>query len=220
VARVPVVGETTLPSVTEVDLRGFQLRLGAGDLRGQRPLVRDRLIDRLLLSGRRFQQVPGARELLGGKGVLRFELGDIGLVEIDLRLVGRLFEQVEKIALFDLGALDKQSLFQKRADPGDQRHTPNRLDAADKFVRLGDLPLGDADYPDRRRPARHRLRRGRRGRHRERNDQPETPSRRTIAHRGAPYACENGWRQRRLLAPPDRGKCASRKQLGFFFNPD
>ncbi len=115
------------------------------------------MVNLLLPSGRRLKQVPGARELLCGKGVLRFELGDIGLVEIDLRLKRRLFELVEEVALFDLGALDKFALFEKGGDAGDQRHASDRLDAADEFVRLRDVLASDAHDPDRRRPVRRGL---------------------------------------------------------------
>jgi hypothetical protein len=61
---VPLLGETTLPSVTfrgadfavdrgadlgvaEIDLGGFQLSLGGVDLRCQGTLIRDRLVDAL-----------------------------------------------------------------------------------------------------------------------------------------------------------------------------
>ena len=40
----------------------------------------------------------------------------------------------------------------KSADPGNQRHPPHRLDAADKLVGLGDLLALGAHDPDRRRP--------------------------------------------------------------------
>ena len=84
--------------------------------------------------------------------MLRFELRDIGLVEVHLRLKRRLLELVEQIALLDLGALDKQPLFEKRGDPCNERHPPDRLDAPDKLVGLRDLlPFGAHD-PDRRRP--------------------------------------------------------------------
>src|SRR4029453_2208647 len=95
-----------------------------------------------------------------GIAVLRFELRDIGLVVLYLRLKRRLLELVEEIAVFDLGALDKEPLFEKGGDPRDQRHPPDRLNATDKLVGLGDLlPLG-AHHTDRRRPAWRRLRLG------------------------------------------------------------
>ena len=72
------------------------------------------MVNLLLPSGRGLEQEPGARELLCGKGVLRFELGDIGLVEIDLRLERRLFEQVEEVALFT-SAPSTNSRFSRKA---------------------------------------------------------------------------------------------------------
>ena len=80
------------------------------------------------------------------------------LVGVDLGLKRRLLEQIEQIALLDLGALDKQPLFEKRGDPGDERHPAHRLDAADELVGLGDLLALGAHHADRRRPARRRLR--------------------------------------------------------------
>ena len=84
--------------------------------------------------------------------MLRLELGDIGLVVIDLGLERRLLEQIEEVALLDLGALDKQPLFEKGGDPGDQRHPPDRLDAADEFIGLGDLLALGRHHADCRRP--------------------------------------------------------------------
>ena len=101
---------------------------------------------------------PLERQL--GIAVLRFELSDIGLVVLDLRLKRRLFELVEEIPLFDLGALDKQALFEKSGDPRDERHPPDRLDAADELIGLSDLLALGPDHPHRRRPARRGLRLG------------------------------------------------------------
>jgi len=92
------------------------------------------LVDVLLLARGGFQQVLRARQLLLGKGVLSFELGDVGLVEIDLGLVGRLFEEIEEVALLDFLAFDKLPLFEKRADPRHQRYPSDRLDATDELV--------------------------------------------------------------------------------------
>ena len=89
-----------------------------------------------MLAGDGLQQILRALERQLGIAVLRFELRDIRLVGVDLRLKRRLLEEVEEIALLDLGALDKQPLFEKGGDPGDQRHPPDRLDAADKLVGL------------------------------------------------------------------------------------
>ena len=100
-----------------------------------------------------------------GVAVLRFELGDVGLVVLHLRLKRRLLEEVKKITLLDLGALDKEPLFEKRADPGDQRHPAYRLDAADKLVGFGDLLALGAHHPDRRRPGGRRLGPGGDGEH-------------------------------------------------------
>ena len=54
--------------------------------------------------------------------MLCFELSDIRLVEVHLRLKRRLLELVEEIVLLDLGALDKEPLFEKRGDPRNERH--------------------------------------------------------------------------------------------------
>ena len=104
-------------------------------------------------AGRRgLQQVLRALERQLGIAVLRFELRDVGLVVVDLRLKRRLLELVEQIALLDFGALDKKPLFEKGGDPRHQRHPPDRLNAPDELVGLRDLlPLGTHD-PDRRRP--------------------------------------------------------------------
>ena len=111
------------------------------------------MIDGLLLAGRRFYQVLRASQLLLGISVLGFELRDIRFVGVDLRLKRRLLEEVEEIALFDLGAFDEQALFEIGADPGDERHPSDGLNAADEFVGLRDLlPLG-AHHPDRGRAA-------------------------------------------------------------------
>jgi hypothetical protein len=92
--------------------------------------------------------------------VLGIELRDISLVEIDLRLKRRLFEQIEKVAFFDFGALDELSLVEKRANPRHQGYSSDRLDAADEFVRLRDLLLLHTHDANRRRPSRRRLRPG------------------------------------------------------------
>src|SRR5262249_38782248 len=139
-------------SVAEIDLGRLQLRLRRGDLRRQGALVRDVLVELLLLSGGRLQQVAGPRELLLGKSVLRLELGDIGFVGIDLGPERRLLEQIEEVALLDLGPLDKLPLFEKRGNARDQRYPPDRLNAADEFVALGDLLAFGPDHADRRRP--------------------------------------------------------------------
>src|SRR5260370_35143803 len=104
-----------------------------------------------LLAGDGLQQILRTLERQLGIAVLRFELGDIGLVVLYLRLKRRLFELVEKIALFDLGALDKQPLFEESADPGDQRHPADRLNAPDKLVGMRDLLALRAHDPDCRR---------------------------------------------------------------------
>ena len=100
----------------------------------------------------RLQQVLRALERQLGIGVLRLQLRHIRLVSLDLRLKRRLLEAVEEIALLDLGALDEEPLFEKRADPGNERHPTHRLDAADELVGLGDLLALGAHHPDRRRP--------------------------------------------------------------------
>src|SRR5262249_25618622 len=81
--------------------------------------------------------------------VLRLELFDIRLVGIDLSLKGGLLQEVEEIALLDLGTFHKQSLLKKSADPGNQCHPPHRLDAPDKLLGLGDLLALGAHDPDR-----------------------------------------------------------------------
>ena len=71
---------------------------------------------------------------------------------LDLRLERRLLEEVEEITLLDLGAFDEEPLFEKGGDPGDQRHPPHCLNAADELVGLGDLlALGPHDPDTRRR---------------------------------------------------------------------
>ncbi len=113
-----------------------------------------------MLAGDSLQQILRALERQLGIAVLRFELRDIGLVVLHLGLKWRLLEEVKEIALFDLGALDKLPLFEKGCDPRDERHPPDRLNATDKLIGLGDLlPLGAHD-PDRRRPAGRWLRPG------------------------------------------------------------
>ncbi len=86
--------------------------------------------------------------------MLRLQLGDIGLAVVDLGLERRLLEQIKEVALLDLGALDKQPLFEKGGDPGNQRHPPDRLDAADELVGLGDLLALGRHHADGRRPGR------------------------------------------------------------------
>ena len=83
--------------------------------------------------------------------MLRFELSDVRLVEVDLRLKRRLLELVEEVVPLNLGALDKQPLFEKCGDPRNQRHPTDGLDSSDKLVGLSDLlPLG-THHADRRR---------------------------------------------------------------------
>ncbi len=131
--------------------------MAACDLRRQRTFGGEGAVDVRLLAGDGLQQILRALERQLGIAVLRFELRDIGLVVLDLRLKRRLLELVEKIALFDLGALDKQPLFEKRADPGYQRDPPDRLDAPDELVGLCDLLALGAHDADRWRPARRGL---------------------------------------------------------------
>ena len=141
-----------------------------------------RRIDIRLLAGDGLQQILRALERQLGVAVLRLELRDIGLIEVDLRLKRRLLELVEEIVLLDLGALDKQPLFEKGGDPRNQRHPADGLDAPDELVGLRDLlPLG-AHHPDRRRPpwcglgVRFAREQG------QCEDQVETPHRRTLVH--------------------------------------
>jgi hypothetical protein len=82
-----------------------------------------------------------------------------------LRLKRGLLEEVEEVAPLDLGALDKKPLFEERGDPGNERHPPHRLDAADELVGLNDLLALGAHDPNRRRSARRGLRRSRSGKH-------------------------------------------------------
>ena len=130
----------------------MQLRLGGLDLRRQRAFLSERGINVRLLAGDGLQQILRPLERQLGIAVLRFELSDIGLVVLDLRLKRRLFELVEEIPLFDLGALDKEPLFEKGGDPGNQCHTSDRLDPPDELIGLRDLLALGAHHPDRRRP--------------------------------------------------------------------
>jgi hypothetical protein len=68
----------------------LQLRLGTLDLRRQGALRGERAIDIRLLSGDGLQQILRALERQLGIAVLRFELGDVGFVEVHLRLKRRL----------------------------------------------------------------------------------------------------------------------------------
>ena len=164
---MPLVGETTLPSVTavradlavdrradfgiaEIDLGLSQLRLGAGDLRRQRAF-RSKRCYRRSTAGRRASStgICARSSVSSALWCCASQLLDSCLVSIDLRLKWRLLEEVEQIALLDLGALDKELLFEERADPGNQRHPPDRLNAADELVGLGDLLALGAHDPDR-----------------------------------------------------------------------
>jgi hypothetical protein len=109
----------------------------------------------------RFQEGLRPFERLFGIAVLRLQLIYGRLVRVDLRLKWRLLEEVQEIALFNLGALDKESLFQECIDPGNERHPPHRLDTADELIGLNDLLPRGAYHPDCRRPAGRGLRRGR-----------------------------------------------------------
>ena len=85
--------------------------------------------------------------------MLGLELVYGGLCGVDLRLEGRFFDLVEEIARFDLGPLDEEPLFEEASDARDEGHPVYGLDAADKFITLGDLlPLGP-HHSDRRRSA-------------------------------------------------------------------
>ena len=128
-------------------------------------------------------QILRALEGQLGVAVLRVELRDIRLVVINLGLKRRLFEEVKQVALFDLGAFDKGPLFEKRGDPGDQRHPADRLDAPDELVGLGDLLALGADHPDRRWPARHGLSFCRNRKRCEEKGQQETPKDLFVGHR-------------------------------------
>ena len=70
---------------------------------------------------------------------MRLQLLHDRLVGVDLRLKRGLFEEVEEIALLDLGSLNEEPLFEEGGDPGNERHPPHRLDAADEFVGLNYL---------------------------------------------------------------------------------
>ena len=117
-----------------------------------------------------------------GITVLRFELSDIRLVEVHLRLKRRLLQLIEEIVLFDLGAFDKEPLFEKRGDPRNERYSPDRLDATDELVGLGDLLPLRAHDPDRRRPAWRGLSLGFAREQGQCEDHVETPHRRAMVH--------------------------------------
>ena len=112
--------------------------------------------------------------------VLGLQLFHGGLVRIDLRLERRLLKKVEKIIFLYLGAFDKESLYQERGDPGNERHSAHRLNAADELVGLSNLLALGAHHPDRWWTARRGLRHGWSGKHQERCKKNRHPCHRSL----------------------------------------
>src|SRR5439155_15237523 len=125
--------------IAETDLGDLQLRLGGLALGRKGALRGEGAIDRRLLAGGGLQQVLRALERQLGVAVLRLELLHIGLVGIDLSLERGLLEEVQEVVLLYLRALHKEPLLEKSADPRNQRHPADCLNAADELVGFGDL---------------------------------------------------------------------------------
>jgi Aldehyde dehydrogenase family len=143
--------------VAEIDFCRLQLRFCSGNLRRQGALGGERRIEIRLRSGRPRKQIPGALQRLLGIEVLSLQLVHRRLAGIDQGLKGGLLQLVKQIALVDLSPLDKQPLFEKASDPGDQYNPADRLDPADELIALGNLLALRADHADGRGTARSGL---------------------------------------------------------------
>ena len=131
------------------------MRLRRQHLRCQGSLVGDGVIDVGPLAGRRTQQRLRSGELDIGVGQSSAGVGDRGFLLLHRGLERRPLQTIEQIALFDLGALGKQTLVEKSGHPRGQRDTIDRLHAADELRRFGDRRLLRPDHADGRWAAGH-----------------------------------------------------------------
>jgi hypothetical protein len=80
--------------------------------------------------------------------VLSLQLVYRRLAGIDQGLKGRPLQLIKEIALVDLSPLDKQPLFEKARDPGDEHNPADRLDPANELIALGNLLALRAHHAD------------------------------------------------------------------------
>ncbi len=139
--------------IAKVDLRGPHLRFRVLHQRGVGQHGGAGIIHGGLLAGRGAQQRHGA--VIGDRRVhqVGLQLLHRGLLGGEVRLEGRLFQDIEQVALLHLGAFGEQALLQEGGDPGDQGDAVHRLDATDEFGSFRDRPHFRPHNADGRRPA-------------------------------------------------------------------
>ena len=104
-----------------------------------------------MLTRRSAQQGSGpvGREL--GVDQRRLQLGDLGLLRLEIGLERTALQVIEQVAGLDFRAFGEKPFVQEGRDTRDYGDAVDGLDPSQKFVGLGDGALGCFEHTDRRR---------------------------------------------------------------------
>src|SRR5262249_33341173 len=126
--------------VAEIDLRLVERRLCLHHARLRRRLVGLALVDRRLRDVLVTHQLPTAVELQLAVDLRRLGLREGGAGLLDGRLVGRLLDQEQQVALLDVLSLFEFALLEKARHAGDDIDLIDRGEASDVIDGFGHLP--------------------------------------------------------------------------------